>query len=573
MTEAKAKPKAEAKADPKAEAKAEPKAEAKSWKTRWANKKTASKVSSTDSLPAASRDSLPPMPPIRRLRVSLLGSESFQPGIGKSDVAAALIRGLTADYPGKVDPVFDFEFNYGVFEKAWNELLDDPPEGTAALGSDRWGLGPLGAWSVQCKMHFDQRGTGEVTPPWDTDPSDGCASLCPGIAEKLGLGAEGSSSPCKAFRGALVAAGLDVEALAVAHRELYAKAEVKPRELVWTERPCPGVLASFARFSPEIGAVCSGLPGCGAAILDVFDADHRPMSSAKNVAMLYTAAPNGRSHKNLTPGKLICALQDSGSNISRLLREYNWLAGGEAAKDWERKGWRETDMRTKAEYCLSNKNLAADSFFQEKIATSKEGWLDLDFVRGFPPVFMMGNITQKGLLDALGSSRSVDTRVTTSGKAYLRRGTGVHEREAPPHEDEDTGGEKRKSEGETGEESEPKKPATEEKKEEPKEPPKVMEFDWSNPNLCWDFRKGFCSRGNNCNYSHGGVSGAATSLGGHTPLFKMGTRVLITGLKSQAKFNNRVGECEEFDPCSGRWQVRLGDGNRLKIKEANLERC
>jgi len=548
--------------------------EAKSWKTRWASKKAASRASSTDSLPAASRESLPVVPPIRRLRVSLFGGDSFQPGVGKADVAAALLRGLTADYPGKVDPVFDFEFNYGVFERAWGELLDEPAEGTTVLTSDRWGVGPLGAWSVQNKMHFEQRAGGEVTPPWDTDVAEDCASLCPGIAEKLGLGAEGSSGSCKAFRGALVAAGLDVEALAEAHREVYAKAEARPRELVWAERPCPGVLASFARFSPEIGAVCSGMPGCCAAILDIFEPERRPMGSQGNVAMLYAAAPNGRSHRGLTPGKLICALQDAGSNMARLLREYNWLAGGEAPKDWERNGWRETDVRAKAEYCLSNKNLAADSFFQEKIATSPEGWLDLELVRGFPPVFMMGSSTQKQMLEALGASKCLDTRLTTDGKAYLRRGTGVHERDAPPQE-EPEGGEKRKSEGETGKESEAKKQATEEpekKEEPPKEPPKP-EFDWSDPNLCWDFRKGFCARGNQCNYSHGGMSGAATSLGGHTPLFKMGTRVLIQGLKSQAKFNNRVGECEEFDACSGRWQVRLGDGNRLKVKEANLERC
>lgn len=584
MSEAQAEPKTEAQAEPKTEAQAEPKAEpkaAKSWKTRWASKKSASQVSSTESLPSAARGNLPPVPIIRRLRVSLLGGDSFQTGVGKSDVAAALLRGLTADYPGKVDPTFDFEFNYGVFERAWGDLLDDPPEGQAHAG-DRWGLGPLGAWSVQNKMQFDQRGAGEVTPPWDKEPADDCASLCSGNAEKMGLGAEGSSGSCKAFRTALAEAGVDLEALAVAHRDAYAKAQLRPRELVWIEKPCAGVVASFARFSPEIGAVCAGMPGCCAAILDVFEAEKRPFSSPRNVAMLYVAAPNGRSHKGLTPGKLICALQDAGTNIVRLLREYNWLAGGEGFKDWERTGWRETDMRAKAEYCLSNKNLASDSFFQEKIATAKEGWLDMEFVRGFPPVFMMGNITVKGLLDALATSKCVDTRVTTDGKAYMRRGTGMHEKEAPPMEDP---GEKRKAEGETGEEGDAKRQATEdeedgEKKEgegktipPPPKAPAAPVFDWSDPNLCWDFRKGFCARGNQCNYSHGGQSAGATSLGGHTALFKMGTRVLIQGLKSQAKFNNRVGECEEFDPLAGRWQVRLGDGNRLKVKESNLERC
>merc|ERR1712217_903216 len=85
--------------------------------------------------------------------------------------------------------------------------------------------------------------------------------------------------------------------------------------------------------------------------------------------------------------------------------------------------------------------------------------------------------------------------------------------------------------------------------------------------------KGICFKGTSCPWSHGIAPGQALDSGG--PQYRKGTRVVVEGLvaKSAQKFNGRVGECEEFDGATGRWQVRLGTGDRLKVKEDNLKRC
>jgi len=551
-----------------------------SWKTRWA-KKTPSASGSTESLAVPPVDDVPAptVPKIQRLRLRLLGGNSGVRGVSKEEVASALLRGFTADYPSKADPVVDCEGV--VFEKAWDGLIDEPADFATALTGDRWGTGPLGSWSIQNRVHFDQR-MGVI--PYEGSATEETVSLCAGCPEKLGL------ASCTAFREAIKATGLNVEGLEGLHLSLHTKAESRPKELVWVSKPHPGVLASFARYSPEVGACCSGLPGCGTAVLDIFEEDKRPFGNKCNVAMLYLAAPHVGTHKGLTPGKLLCAIQDAGSNIARLLREYNWLAGGEGAKEWERNGWKAIDVRAKAEYCLSNKNLQADPFFQEALATAEDGWLDAELVRGFPPVFMMGSITQKELLDALRSSRFCDTKEFISGKAVVRRGTGVHEKDVKDEEvpdedkeeDEAEGGEKRKAEDGAGD-NDPKKQATGPARDPKTMPPPMMRnpnFDWNDPMLCWDFAKGFCSRGANCNFSHrpkDGSTGLRTLNGaaGNQPSFKAGTRVVIQGLKSgqSAQYNDRVGECEMYDYCVGRWQVRLGNGQKLKIKEANMRRC
>mmetsp|Transcript_29533 Transcript_29533/g.57099 ORF Transcript_29533/g.57099 Transcript_29533/m.57099 type:complete len:559 (-) Transcript_29533:63-1739(-) len=554
---------------------------AKSWKTRWA-RKTPSASGSTESLtvPLAEESPPPNVPRIQRLRLRLLGGNSGVRGVSKADVASALLRGLTADYPSKADPFVDCEGTF--FEKAWDGLLDEPADFATALTGDRWGMGPLGSWSIQNRVHFDKR---ICVPPFEDSAAEETVSLCAGCPEKLGL------ASCTAFREALKATRFDVEGLEGMHKNLHTKAESRPRELVWVNKPLPGVLASFARYSPEVGACCSGLPGCGTAVLDIFEVDKRPLGNKNNVAMLYLAAPHVGTHKGLTPGKLLCAIQDAGSNIARLLREYNWLAGGEGSKEWERNGWKAIDVRAKAEYCLSTKNLEADPFFQEQLATAEDGWLDAELVRGFPPVFMMGSVTQKELLDALSSSKFFDTKAFTSGKAMVRRGTGVHEKDIKDEEpekeeqnDEKTednaeGGEKRKAEDSAGD-KDPKKQAPGPARDAKDMPPPMMRnpnFDWNDPLLCWDFAKGFCSRGANCNFNHKPITAAGlrTVLGGHQPSFKAGTRVVIQGLKSgqSSQYNDRVGECENYDYQVGRWQVRLGNGQKLKIKEENMKRC
>eukprot|EP00405_Crypthecodinium_cohnii_P051333 CAMPEP_0206600464 /NCGR_PEP_ID=MMETSP0325_2-20121206/45823_1 /ASSEMBLY_ACC=CAM_ASM_000347 /TAXON_ID=2866 /ORGANISM="Crypthecodinium cohnii, Strain Seligo" /LENGTH=201 /DNA_ID=CAMNT_0054111797 /DNA_START=27 /DNA_END=628 /DNA_ORIENTATION=- len=88
--------------------------------------------------------------------------------------------------------------------------------------------------------------------------------------------------------------------------------------------------------------------------------------------------------------------------------------------------------------------------------------------------------------------------------------------------------------------------------------------------VCWNFKQGYCVRGRMCNYVHPGVSkGNAKAIGVKRP-FNEGSRIQIIGLKSKPEYNERVGECEEFDMETSRWQVRLGNGVRLKIKEENL---
>mmetsp|Transcript_89143 Transcript_89143/g.226738 ORF Transcript_89143/g.226738 Transcript_89143/m.226738 type:complete len:206 (-) Transcript_89143:154-771(-) len=90
---------------------------------------------------------------------------------------------------------------------------------------------------------------------------------------------------------------------------------------------------------------------------------------------------------------------------------------------------------------------------------------------------------------------------------------------------------------------------------------------------CWDFKKGFCIKGRMCNWVHPGVSKGNAAAVGCPSAFSQGSRVQIFGLNSKPEYNERVGECEEFDMETTRWQVRLGSGVRLKLKETNLRRC
>merc|ERR1712232_1357148 len=91
---------------------------------------------------------------------------------------------------------------------------------------DRWGVGAPKAW--ESRMQFDRRGRGESTPPYDASPSDMCASLCAGNAEKLHLGDPRSKGIVKAFREVLTAAGQDVTSYEQVNKELYAAAQARP---------------------------------------------------------------------------------------------------------------------------------------------------------------------------------------------------------------------------------------------------------------------------------------------------------------------------------------------------------
>merc|ERR1712061_349197 len=100
-------------------------------------------------------------------------------------------------------------------------------------------------------------------------------------------------------------------------------------------------------------------------------------------------------------------------------------------------------------------------------------------------------------------------------------------------------GPKRKAEEPPAEEPE----AKEQKVEEAPPPPKpVIQPD--DPNMCWEFKQGRCFKGTSCPWSHGPAVQIPVES-----LFRKGTRVLVQGLQSKtaAKFNGRVGECEELD--------------------------
>merc|ERR1740138_641250 len=107
----------------------------------------------------ASADSAAPQ--VRRVRVCFLGKDSFQHFVARTDVAAALLRGLTADEPEAMDPVLDCVFHAGVFEQIWWGLQEEPPH-EGVMRCDRWGVGPLKAW--EGRMRFEAEGFDETIP-------------------------------------------------------------------------------------------------------------------------------------------------------------------------------------------------------------------------------------------------------------------------------------------------------------------------------------------------------------------------------------------------------------------------
>jgi len=434
---------------------------------------------------AAATEEKVPLPPIRRLRVCLLGGTpdgcAFQTGVGKSDVASALLRGLTADRPGEADPILDLAFDYGVFERAWWELLKEVPEDSPVI--DRWGLGPLSVWDVEGRLRYDRRGPGgEGTPPFESDPAEECASLCAGSAAKLHFGHKRSPGILRAFRESLIAQGQDVAALEAVQQELHAASKERPRELVRLKRPCPGLLAAFARFSPEVG----DLPGCGVAFIHVFEPDSRPLGSQRNVAMLYAAAPNSWTHRGQAPGNFLLALTAAGSNIARLVREYNRLAADQPAPEaWERAMWWQNDLRAQVEYYFCDKSLRTERYFREAVVGKEDGWLDMETVKAHPRMVHCGVAVPEELLDALKDSKCVDTKAE-DGKGFVRRAGG---KPLPNLE------EPRKRRYGGGEVANPWAKRRQSNSDDP---------------TCWDFvRRGVCPRGDRCKYVHAAAAGAA----------------------------------------------------------------
>lgn len=430
------------------------------------------------------------LPQIRRLRVCPLGAtpdgSSFQVGFGKSDLACALLRGLTADRPSEADPILDLAFDYGVFERAWWDLLKEVPEDSPAI--ERWGVGPLNVWDVEGRLRYDRRAPGESTPPFDSDPVEDCASLCAGHSEKLNFGHKRSPGLLRCFRETLVAAGHDVAVLETLQRELQKAAAEKPRELVRKDRPCPGLLASFARFSPEVG----DLNGCETVFLHVFEPGARPLGSQRNIALLYAAAPTSWAHRGHPPGTFVLALSALGSNVSRLVREYNRLAAGcPVPEAWERALWWQTDLRARVEYYFCDRALRIERYIRDKIVGQEDGWLDLEVVRNFPRIACSGATLQEELLDSLKDSKCVDTKLGEDGKAFVRRAGGK------PLPNLDDARKRRYGGGEV--------PSTWAKRRNTN----------SDDPKCWDWvRRGTCPRGDKCKYLHDTPAASAPAVGG-----------------------------------------------------------
>jgi len=333
----------------------------------------------------------------------------------------------------------------------------------------------LNEWDSEGRVKFDRQNPGENTLPYDADPAEACASLCAGNPVKLNMGHKRSSGTMGAFRETLSTAGQDLTVYERTHKDLHAAAEARPRELVRIDRPCPGVLAAFGRFSPEVGE----FSGCGCVCLTVFEPGSQPSGSPLNVAMLFASSPNSRAHRALSPATFLCAIRSIGSNIARTVREYNRIAGSlSAPESWERTMWWEVDLRAQVEYYLSDRNLLTDAFFRDKIIAEEEGWLDLELLKG-----CQGTTLQAELLGALSTSKCVETKVTEDGRVFVRRMGG---RAVPMKENTLTTKMKRKyAEWRRGSSDDP---------------------------TCWDFAtRGVCPRGAACMYVHlgGPKAGAA----------------------------------------------------------------
>lgn len=377
-------------------------------------------------------------------------------------------------------------------------------------------------------MKFDRKLRGKVTLPYDVDPTESCGSLCPGFGGgKLDVGHPLSRGPGKHWREVLTKAGIKLDKLADLHKEMYKASEADPRMLVRKDRPMPGVVAAFARFSPEVGQCGKSTtgyrphhPGCGAVVISVFAPECRPEGSSKNVAMLYTVAPNSRDHSDLTPGDFLCALRAQSANMMRAVREYNRLSmsyppPGEA----ERMGWWSSDLRAQVEYNLSDRNMKllgplpggeldrGESTFKDAVLHAPNGWLDLALMRG--PVIISSGATAQELVDALATSRTLELTVDNEGRANIRRKNleylfcagGVLSHEPLP--DSSLAARRKRKADEAMAAAQEAAGLTPGSAEAMAMEAAAEGQKNEQENVCWDWKnKGFCPRGEECRYSH-----------------------------------------------------------------------
>eukprot|EP00927_Polykrikos_kofoidii_P070878 TRINITY_DN67256_c0_g1_i1.p1 TRINITY_DN67256_c0_g1~~TRINITY_DN67256_c0_g1_i1.p1 ORF type:complete len:874 (-),score=115.09 TRINITY_DN67256_c0_g1_i1:225-2756(-) len=451
---------------------------------------------------------LPSLPKLQRVNISLLGGDTVLPGIGKSDVASALLRGLTSDWPGDSDPVFEMAYDNGVFDNVWTDMLKEDPAGEP--NSDRWGIGPLGAWCRLDRVQFEEKSDSKVAQPYKAAATQGFAPLFAGSPEKLNVGHSKSTGSNRAFREALITGGSDPNLFENVHKLMYAAAKASPREVVRRFRPCVGVLASFARFAPEV----SNHMGCSAVILDVFDTSFRPHGCDNNIGLLYAAVPNGRVHQGLASGDFVCSIRGAGSNIARLVREYNWLASGgasggpeQAAR--ERLDWWKADLRSTVEFYLSKTNLTNDPHCLERRALNFRGWLDLEVLMGRGRIAAAGVSDEKTLCQILQDSPTLEAKVGDDGR-YRVRPHGYEPGALGPMPAPKRNGEpvapidpkKQRTDG-TPAGKAPGVAADAPKTDVPKDPvQEALAKAKAQDPICWQFAKGQCQKGDACRYMH-----------------------------------------------------------------------
>merc|ERR1712187_822615 len=232
--------------------------------------------------------------------------------------------------------------------------------------------------------------------------------------------------------------------------------------------------------------------------------------------------------------------------------------------------WRKTDLRTFVEFLLSERNMTLAKewkpggiqvFGEKKFATDLEGWMDLDRIRCMHKMFAATVCSEREILDALKMSKVIETK-QEEGIAFIRHirsllgGDRLLPKKRPLVDDNGS----------------VKPPASGPRVVSP--PRKAIN------EVCWDLlNRGFCARGSKCNYIHDEVdvekarTRTVAPPSADTGRLFVGAPVQLQGLTKKPHFNGRRGKCESLDQSTCRWQVKLGDGTTLSLKEENLKLC
>eukprot|EP00929_Paragymnodinium_shiwhaense_P015381 TRINITY_DN123467_c0_g1_i1.p1 TRINITY_DN123467_c0_g1~~TRINITY_DN123467_c0_g1_i1.p1 ORF type:complete len:512 (+),score=99.33 TRINITY_DN123467_c0_g1_i1:48-1538(+) len=361
------------------------------------------------------------LPQIRRLRFPLLGGGDDPPvaGVSKQDAAATLLQGLIASSPSETDPVVDLAYDEDAFESGWKHLLESTSlqPGQAQDTCQKFAEASVRAW--ESSVCFDMEGTDEQMPPPESDPTDEVGFVCAGDPGAHALVRTKADTSFWAFFDLLEEANPGhIAAFEKAHVEQVEAAEQRPRELVRRIAPCPGVMATFSRHSPE----AADFDGCGTVVLHVFEAGFWPWNSFRNVAMVCAAVPNLQAHTWLKRGGYLCALRAVASNVIRTVREYNRLAANaEPANISERLMWIQADLRGRVESLLSDANCNFDTLLLKTLRKDPGGWVKLQLLKG---VSGYQDVPDADLVSALSLLNLVETKTSEDGSICLVRRSG-----------------------------------------------------------------------------------------------------------------------------------------------------